>query len=201
MRQILISKLLTIFCLLSIAGQAGAQGLAGMELVEALRQGGLVLVMRHTSSPRVIPDAAAVNPDNINGERQLDEQGRRDAAAIGDAIRRLQIPIGEVLSSPAYRALETARFAGFDDVVAQEELSSDGMERASAQYAEYLQAQAGYSPEMGNRLFITHGPNISAAFAEAAEGMEEGDTLVIDPAGNDGPTVVARITSAEWSAL
>jgi len=30
---------------------------------------------------------------------------------MGDTFRRLRIPVGQVLSSPTYRALETARLA------------------------------------------------------------------------------------------
>jgi phosphohistidine phosphatase SixA len=157
--------------------------------------------MRHTSSPRELPDVATVNPDNVNSERQLDEKGRRDATAIGEALRRLQVPVGEVLSSPAYRALETARLAGFDEVTVQQELGNDGMAESSAQYAEWLVTQAANAPRQGNRLLITHGPNISAAFAQAAEGLDEGDMLVIDPQSGDGPQIVAKIKSSQWPAL
>lgn len=200
MKRIIIGNFLAAFCLLFIFAHAGAQNLTGSALIDALRQGGYVLVMRHTSSPRALPDAATVNADNTNGERQLDEKGRRDAAATGEALRRLQIPVNEVLSSPAYRALETARIAGLTDAAVQQELGNDGMEQASAQNAAWLREQVTQAPQTGNRLLITHGPNISSAFAEDAQDMEEGDMLVFDPA--DGhPMVIAKISSADWVGL
>ena len=201
MKKITFGKFLAALYLLLIASQPGAQTLAGSALVDGLREGGLVLVVRHTSSPRELPDAATVNPDNVKGERQLDEKGRRDATAIGEALRRLQIPVNEVLSSPAYRALETARLAGFDQVTIHQELGNDGMAQSSAQYAAWLQAEAASVPQQGNRLMITHGPNINAAFPEAAVDMEEGETLVINPESGTGPEVVARIKSTHWLAL
>jgi hypothetical protein len=82
------------------AGTARAQDLHGEALVKALQKGGYVLVMRHASSPREVPDKQAANPDNSKPERQLDEVGRNTAIAMGKALRDLRIPIGNVLSSP-----------------------------------------------------------------------------------------------------
>src|SRR5262245_731028 len=87
------------------------QVLSHSQLLAALRQGGLVIVMRHATSPPQPPTRADANPDNAALERQLDEKGRADATALGVAWRELKIPIGKVLSSPTYRALETARLA------------------------------------------------------------------------------------------
>ncbi len=201
MQHLNLHKYVVVFYLMLFALQADAQALEGAPLVEKLQQGGLVLVMRHTNSPRELPDEATANPDNINGERQLDDKGRRDATSMGEALRRLEVPIGEVLSSPTYRALETARLAGLDNVSVQEELSNEGMTDSSAQYRDWLRTQAGYQPDIGNRLLITHGPNISAAFPDDVEGLEEGDMLVIDPEGEGGPVVIATIKSGDWATL
>lgn len=166
-------------------------------LVAALQQGGYVIVMRHTSSPRELPDAATANSDNPGGERQLDANGRRDAEAFGTALRRLGIAVTSVQSSPAYRAQETARYAGFTEFALREELGNEGM-RDSTEYADWLRAQVGQGSDSGNRLLITHGPNISAAFPEHARDMGEGDVLVFRR-GNPEP--VARIGIGEWPAL
>jgi hypothetical protein len=48
-----------------LAGYASAQPLHGEALVKALRQGGYVIVMRHTSSPRDAPSKPAANADNV----------------------------------------------------------------------------------------------------------------------------------------
>ena len=195
-----ILKAATLLVALLLTVQSSAQSLAESDLVAALREGGLVLVMRHTNAPRELPDAAIVQPDNVRGERQLDEQGRRDATLLGESLRRQQVVISAVLSSPTYRALETARLAGFDDVTVREELGNEGMREASAQRAEWLQMQVAVRPDKGNHLLITHGPNLNAAFPEHAAGMEEGDMLVFAPAaGKNG--VVAIIKIGDWSAL
>lgn len=187
-----------ISALLMLSGQPMAQSLQGEALVEALRSGGHVIVMRHASSPRELPDAASVNADNINGERQLDEQGRADAIALGEALTELDIPVSEVMSSPTYRALQTARLAGFEEVVEQAELGNEGMRESGEQYSAWLKEQVTDAPADGNRLLITHAPNVNAAFPEHADGMEEGEALIFDP---DEQAPVARVTIAQWPLL
>src|SRR5580698_2239384 len=88
-----------------------AQTLSGDALLKALRQGGYVIVMRHASSPREVPDKQSANPDNLKPERQLDAEGRTTATAMGKALRDLKIPVGDVFTSPTYRALETVKYA------------------------------------------------------------------------------------------
>ncbi|MGH9646585.1 MAG: histidine phosphatase family protein, partial [Bryobacteraceae bacterium] len=85
-----------------LAATASAQQLQGDALVKALRHGGYVIVMRHASSPREVPDKFTANPDNTSDERQLDADGRESAIAMGKALRRLKIPLGEVFTSPTY---------------------------------------------------------------------------------------------------
>ena len=73
------------------AGTADAASLTGAVLVDALRHGGYVLVMRHADSPFAAPDKSAANPDNSKLERQLDETGRSTARAMGEAGRRFAL--------------------------------------------------------------------------------------------------------------
>jgi hypothetical protein len=118
--------------ILAISGAAAAlitlqaQAPASDALVNQLRQGGYVLVMRHASSPRQVPTKDTANPDNTKLERQLDEAGRRAATAMGDALRGLRIPIGTVLTSPTYRAIETVKFAQLGSPAAVAELGDGG---------------------------------------------------------------------------
>ena len=60
-------------------------------LVPVLQRGGLVLVMRHASSPREMPAPEQARPDNTSLERQLDEAGRQGATAMGDALRAREL--------------------------------------------------------------------------------------------------------------
>ena len=69
-----------------------------------------MIVMRHASSPRELPTTEKADPGNVKLERQLDDVGRASAIAMGKALRELKIPIGQVFTSPTYRAIPR-RFA------------------------------------------------------------------------------------------
>jgi len=104
-------QILPLLFLLGAFPTAHAQTLSGRDLVAALRMGGYVVLMRHASSPRTPPDPAQSDATNLQHELQLDDLGRSTARVMGDALRKLRIPVGKVLSSPTYRALETIRLA------------------------------------------------------------------------------------------
>jgi len=188
----------------TVAGMAQARALAGMPLVEALRRGGYVLVMRHASSPVATPTARTAEPDNIRLERQLDEAGRSGARAMGEAIKMLRIPIGDVLSSPTYRALETVRLASLPPARKFDQLGDGGMSMraADAAQATWLQRQAAAPPRANaNTFIVTHSPNISSAFGEKAAKLADGEILVFHPDGEGDAELVGRIKIEEWPIL
>src|SRR5712692_7326292 len=131
-----------------VAGTAHAQTLQGEALVKALRQGGYIIVMRHTSSPREAPAKEAANADNVKVERQLDEEGRTTATAMGKAVRDLKIPVGSVLTSPTYRALETVRYAQLGKPQTYVELGDNGqsMQGGTEAQAAWLQKRVTQLP-------------------------------------------------------
>jgi phosphohistidine phosphatase SixA len=194
--SIVIGLILTM-----IGATASAQVVARDDLAAALREGGYVIVMRHASAPRALPDETTANPDNVNRERQLDEAGRRDATAMGAALRDAEIPVSEVLSSPTYRAVETGRRMGMSDIRLVDELSNEGMRESGEALAEWLRANVEMPPVGGNRLLITHGPNVSGAFPDDAAGMEEGEALIFQPAGDANAMIVARLRITDWADL
>jgi phosphohistidine phosphatase SixA len=186
------------------AGGSQAQALRGSALVAALRQGGYVLLMRHAHSPEMRPDKAAADPENTNLERQLDQVGRDTALAMGEAIKKLGIPIADVLSSPTYRALETVRLASLGRAQAFPELGDGGqsMQRISEAPAEWLRQKAGEPPRSGtDTVIVTHMPNLVAAFGQAANGAADGETFVFHPDGKGGAELIARVKIEEWPAL
>ncbi|MGH9594580.1 MAG: histidine phosphatase family protein, partial [Bryobacteraceae bacterium] len=153
-----------------LAGSAAAQTLQGDALVKALQKGGYIIVMRHASSPREVPTKQAANPDNTTPERQLDAEGRASATAFGKALRDLKIPIGTVLTSPTYRALETARYAQLPTPQPRAELGENGqnMSGGTEAQAAWLRKQVTQFPSGPNTVLITHVPNLTRAFPQVA---------------------------------
>jgi phosphohistidine phosphatase SixA len=198
-------RVLVPLSLLAVLGSAHSQALPGKAVAAALRTGGYVLVMRHASSPRTPPNPAQANADNVQHERQLDDQGRISARAMGDAMRRLQIPIGQVLSSPTYRALETVRLAQLGQPKTYSQLGDGGQSmqaEPTGSRAIWLRAQVAESPKAGtNTIIVTHFPNMNEAFAKDAAGLADGEALVFRPDGHGAADFIARIRIEEWPQL
>jgi phosphohistidine phosphatase SixA len=189
--------------MLLVAGTVHAQRLSGDALVAALRRGGYVIVMRHASSPREAPDKQTANADNVKGERQLDEVGRTTAAAMGKALRDLKIPVGEVCTSPTYRALETIRLAQLRNPRPYVELGDNGqsMQGGTEAQAAWLQKKVTQFPSGANTILITHFPNMTRAFPQLAAGVEDGEALIFGSDGKGGTTLVARVKIDEWPKM
>ena len=193
-------RILTFLVLPALAlGVASAASLEGKQLTAALAGGGYVIVMRPASSPATPPTADQAAPGNVSHERQLDEGGRASARAMGEALRHLLIPVGKVLSSTAYRALETARLAQFPEPHTYDDLAEAGR---SPERAASLRAQVALLPDAGtNTVIITHYANIADAFAADAKDLAEGEALIYRPDGHDKAALVARVNIKDWAKL
>jgi phosphohistidine phosphatase SixA len=191
--------------LLVAAVPARAAQLSGDALVSALHQGGYVILMRHTSSPAAIPDKSTANPDNTTPERQLDKNGETTATAFGVAVKKLGLPVGDVLSSPTYRALETVKFAALGTPQTHTELGDGGTSmspEAVAAWATWLKMTVATPPRAGKDTFIiTHQPNIAAAFPVDGMGLADGQALVYLPDGKGNAQLVGTIKIEDWPQL
>jgi phosphohistidine phosphatase SixA len=197
-----IALLSTTVGMILLAGAAPAQTLSGEALVKALQRGGYVIVMRHTSSPREAPDKQAANADNVRVERQLDEAGRTTATAMGKALRDLKIPVGDVLASPTYRALETVKYAQLGNARTYPELGDNGqsMQGGTEAQAAWLRKRVTQFPSGSNTILVTHFPNIRDAFPQAS-GVDDGEALIFGPDGKGGAALLARIKIEQWPGL
>jgi hypothetical protein len=106
-------RLAAILAGLASAGMARAEPLSGAALVEALRQGGYVLLMRHASSPLAPPVASTAEPDNTRLERQLDDNIGRAASDFLVVMLHIEREANLYLLGEGADALHTA-YGPFD---------------------------------------------------------------------------------------
>jgi len=205
-RAVAVIALLLACLLASGAGAAQAPVLEGNALVEALRAGGYNLYFRHVATDWSQSDDLRQREDWLNCDparmRQLSDAGRADAIAIGDALRRLQIPVAEVLASPYCRTVETARLMNLGPVAA----STAVMNLRAAQYfggraaivASAQRLLASIPPGVGNRVIVAHG-NVAQAATPAYPA--EGEGLVFKPGDDGNFYLVGRIETSHWPRL
>jgi len=175
-----------------------------MDAVKALRGGGHVIVFRHGATHTDQADTDPLNIANVAKQRQLNDQGRALARAIGEAMRKLNIPVGQVVTSQFNRAVETGTLLGFGAVTSIADITEGGLvvtPTENNRRAAALKKLASTVPPAGsNVVLVSHKPNIMDAFGKDWFDVREGEASVFRPDGNSYK-VVARVQAADWAKL
>ena len=167
------------------------------DLLDALRLGGYVIVLRHgATNADVGKDGMSNSNRNAAGERQLSDAGRAQAIAIGEGLRKLGIRAGLVMTSPLQRAVDTATLLGAGEVRINPYLTEAGTATSreeNERRADILRKLVGYHAGPDNLVIVTHRPNLIEAFGASLADMREGEAAVFEPDfTGDGYRVVAR---------
>ena len=170
-------------------------------VVQALRAGGSVIVVRHGAT---FPDQADTDPlnfDNIAAQRNLNDKGKALAKAFGDAVRQAGVPVGKVFTSKYNRAYETAVIAGFKDIEKTADITEGGLVVSPNENNRRIDAfhkLLGTAPTPGtNTILITHKPNIVDALGKDWFDVNEGEASLFRP-DNGSYTLIARVQMEEW---
>src|SRR5262249_33914618 len=170
-------------------------------LIAALRTAGNVIVLRHGATHSDQVDAKPFDPSDIVHQRQLNDQGRATAKAMGEALRGLKVPVSEVQSSQYNRAVETGTLLGFGKVSATDALNEGGttpMAQGNAGQGAALRKLAATPPPAStNVILVTHKPNIVGALGKDWSDVSEGEATIVHPDGSGGFTVVARVLATD----
>ena len=174
------------------------------DVLKLLRGGGYVIVFRHGATHTDQADTDPLNLDNVAKQRQLNDKGRADARALGDALKKSSVPFGRVYTSRFQRAVETARLISGKDPEATLDVTEGGLvvspnENARRQQA--FRALVGRAPDAGtNTLIVSHKPNIMDAFGRDWFDVREGEASIFKPDGNGGFALVGRVQMGQWAA-
>src|ERR1043165_947386 len=122
-RVALISALLGLLPGAAVGQPAPSQA----EWIDALRQGGHVIVFRHGATHADQADTDPLNFANVAKQRQLNDEGRALAKSIGDSMRKLRIPVGQVQTSMFQPAVDTGTLLGFGDVKPSPDITEGGL--------------------------------------------------------------------------
>jgi phosphohistidine phosphatase SixA len=177
---------------------------ASADLLKALRAGGHVIVFRHGGTHADQADTDPLHPENVAQQRQLNDKGRAEARAIGEALRKLQVPVGLVVTSVFNRAVETGKLIGPGEVSPTLDVAEGGLvvpPIENNRRAQALRKLAMTMPPAGtNLIIVTHKPNILDAFGKDWFEVREGEASVFKPDGN-GYRLIARLPADQWPKL
>ncbi|MCH4811493.1 histidine phosphatase family protein [Vreelandella neptunia] len=158
----------------------------GAALLGRLREGGLVMFIRHA-------DTAGQQCDTYNysagraGQRNISPTGREQAVQLGERIEELEIPIAEpILSGPVYRARDTAELAfGVDRVSVTDSLLADDYARGRLDWvlSEHRRLFSEPVAKGENRVLVGHRTPAQMIFGSivSGTGLPEAGVLVLEP--------------------
>lgn len=179
---------------------------ATKDLLKSLKGGGYVLYMRHATTDTSKPDAVPkVDLNDCGTQRNLNEDGRKQASAIGRQLRSAGIPVAEVIHSPFCRTRETAQlaFAGSGLKLREEPLlayPSNMTAEEKKPVLDMTRQQLATPPSAGtNRFLVGHAQNVaelSNVFIKP-----EGAIVVFRPQGAGRFEYVASILPTAWADL
>lgn len=157
-----------------------AQNISG-NVFEKLKEGGLVILMRHSQTTPGVGDPDGFDINNCATQRNLNDAGRAQARQLGQRLRANGAQITRVLSSAWCRCVDTAKLMtpGLDVATDQNlgsywERGDDSIRSASLAVRADIAAWRG----PGNLLMITHQVNVSAVMGA---NLQQGGFVVVDP--------------------
>lgn len=159
-------------------------------LWNALRGGGHVLFVRHAQTDPGVGDPPGFRLEECATQRNLSAEGRAQARGLGEALRARRIPLGEVLSSPWCRCVETAQLA-FGRATTWDALSNLHARRDNAdRQVRAMRPRIAAHRGQDNLVLVSHG---STAGALTGEYPAMGEALVLKPAPG-GFRVLGRLS-------
>jgi phosphohistidine phosphatase SixA len=184
-------------CLLAIS-LVTTPGLAADDSKEAwaaLVKGGHVAVIRHGNAPPGYGgDPPGFKIDDCKTQRNLDELGREQARALGEAFRNHGVRVDRTLSSPWCRCLETARLMAVGPVETSLALVPDTAPRGGARLLELKEIVSAWRGT-GTLVLVTHAFTVRALMGFLPI---QGEIVVLKPgSGNAGADLVGRIAAPQ----
>ncbi len=184
-----MSRLLTLSVVLAWAPVA----LADDALWALLKQGGQVVMIRHALTTSGVGDPEGMKLDDCATQRNLSDEGRAHARQLGEAFRQRGVAVGQLLSSPWCRSIETAKlaFGKTPDVTPALGNLFGRSEEAGRQLAG-LRPLAGQKPVTGNTVMVSHGSTI---YALTGISPDTAEMVVLTPQGGGRFKVAGRMAA------
>lgn len=185
---------------MSVYGSS-AEDLSGSVLQDALKSGGYIIYLRHTKTNMELADKSLVVIGDCTTQRPLSEDGRKQAARIGEHFTKADIKVSQVFSSPYCRAMDTAALAfpttarkSADALYYSLNLPKDRAAQAAAELKKLLATK----PAPGtNIVLVGHTSNLKDAAGIWPK--KEGSAVVFRPDGQSFE-VVGVLEAAELVA-
>lgn len=137
-----------------------------------------IVLLRHSNAPGSVPESNNMNFKDCSVQRNLDQEGRAQAARIGDAFRKHGIGSLRLYSSQYCRAIDTAKLTRLGPVTPLPILNQvnlvdmPGMQKAGMEGRAFMKKISSGPPAM----LVTHVTNIAAI---AGINLDSGQAAIV----------------------
>lgn len=170
-----------------------AKELTQQDLIQALADGGKVIMMRHASTEKAEPTVSMNLSYDCSQEQNLSAQGRAEAKKIAEIFHAHGINVEQVNTSEYCRARETAEIAfGSGETWNALNLSETMNADDSAFLMLDVQERMGDFVGSGNLVLVTHRSNINTITFQQTEPSE---MVILQPDGLGNTRVLGIINS------
>jgi phosphohistidine phosphatase SixA len=159
----------------------------------ALRGDGHVALIRHAPAPGPAGDPLDYKLDDCTTQRNLSEQGRAEARALGARFRMQQVKVGKIVSSQWCRCRQTAELMDIGPVEDAPTFNNAFVLNATRnELTAGARAMIGAWRGPGTLVVVTHGENILLMLGLRPR---EGEVIVVapDPTSQEKMRLIGRI--------
>jgi len=177
--------------IISVATPTALMAEDAKEAWEALAKGGRIALIRHANAPPGFGgDPPGFRLDDCTTQRNLDDKGRAQSKALGEAFRYHGVRVDRIVSSPVCRCIDTATLMAVGQVVSSWALLPD-RDAARPRLRELKELIASWRGS-GTLVLVTHGFTIEALIGFIPE---QAEVIVLRPTPGvePGAHVVGRI--------
>jgi phosphohistidine phosphatase SixA len=144
----------------------------------ALAGGGHVALIRHANAPPGYGgDPPGFRLDDCKTQRNLDDRGRAQARALGEAFRSHGVRVDRVVASPVCRCMDTASLMAVGQVESSLALLPDRDPNARVRLRELKEMVSGWRGP-GTLVLVSHGFSIQALLGFVPD---QAETVVLRP--------------------
>jgi phosphohistidine phosphatase SixA len=173
-----------LFFVLSLSCSIGSQAFAADDVWALLKKPGHIILLRHSNAPETVTESDDMDMKNCAIQRNLDAEGRAQAARVGDEFRKHKIKSVRLVASEYCRAVETGKLTKLGPVTQLRTLNLVYIGNVAAMREAGAKTRAFMKTIPANQLtmLVTHVGNIMAI---ANAKLDSGEMAVVhlDPAG------------------
>ena len=177
--------------------------LSGKKLMTKLKEGGNIIFFRHFSTDyrKIYHDKTRIRHETItaeellkscNKQRHLSPYGRMEAQSVAYGIKTLNIPIGEILTSPYCRNIESTRLAFSKDYTVQRDLIYRAVGFTKTLMNQYMFKEIS-KPFVKNKVIVSHRTQM-----DDVAHINEGEAFVLDVLSKGRFNLIGIVQPEEW---